>query len=125
MKWSLLDYIRIPKAHRRIVENTVVGYPWFSNLRAKYVFKGYETESGDIETFWLFLWDEPKNKVHDVAACGTLRVNKQGVFSWEMARMDGGDGGLRLIVKVYDHVYTDFFEDAEKGYRAISGAIKK
>jgi hypothetical protein len=118
----LSDWLRgIPKSHRHIVDNTVVSYPWFNKLNARFIYRGYETESGQVETVWLFTWDEPLNDVHDVACVGTLRVY-DGVWSWEMARMDGGDGGLQIILKVFDNTFTDLFLTwAEAGYRSVSG----
>jgi len=112
----------VPESHKQVVANTKLSYPWYERLTPKCVDVGREIDPPNIQTFWIFTWDEPEKQVHDVAAIGTLRVSGD-TWSWEFARMDG-EGGEQLGVEVYGTKYPDFFKtDSALGYRCVSGKI--
>jgi len=118
-----------PQDHLRIVENTIVGYPYFPNLQARCTFIGKEIrEDGRwaISSVWQFEWHDEKDQ-HDVAAVGVLSTTKDG-WSWAMLRCDDGlvnQGGEKLNLKVFDKEFPEIFNrpEALKGYIVLTGSI--
>ncbi len=120
MSENLINKLSIPSNHQHVVDKTIASYPW-QTLQIRHLHTGVERfpDGLKVKTAWGFFFI--KGYEEDLAAVGTLTVNEDGSWHWELSRHDNGGAGLSLQMQVFGKVYEgkDFF--FVLGYGGIDG----